>query len=116
MEHVTAQVWVLMIRNCRMYLRNPELMAAKLVTYVGMGAFMGEQPLKSPCSMQHKITLCSTALVERMRHDYCMVAKAGQGSRAARKLFSSPRYSERPPKTYPKSGNPGPLLSVKQLR
>lgn len=36
------QVWVLAIRNCRMYLRNPELMLAKLFTYIFMGAFMGE--------------------------------------------------------------------------
>lgn len=78
-----AQVWVLMIRNCRMYLRNPELMAAKLVTYVGMGAFMGKQPQKSPCSMQQKMILRSTALIEGMWHYYYMVARAAEGSRAA---------------------------------
>ena len=41
-----AQVWVLAIRNCRMYIRNPELLGAKLVTYICMGAFMGAPPLQ----------------------------------------------------------------------
>ena len=35
------QVRVLAVRNCRWYLRNPELMLAKLFTYIFMGAFMG---------------------------------------------------------------------------
>ena len=32
---------MLAVRNCRWYLRNPELMLAKLFTYIFMGAFMG---------------------------------------------------------------------------
>ena len=36
-----SQVRVLAVRNCRWYLRNPELMLAKLFTYIFMGAFMG---------------------------------------------------------------------------
>lgn len=40
-----SQVWVLAIRNCRMYIRNPELLGAKLVTYICMGAFMGMPPI-----------------------------------------------------------------------
>ena len=47
-----AQVWVLAIRNCRMYIRNPELLGAKLVTYICMGAFMGA-PLR-PCLPKHQ--------------------------------------------------------------
>lgn len=35
------QVWVLSIRNVQFYLRNPELMLAKLFTYIFMGGFMG---------------------------------------------------------------------------
>ena len=30
-----------------MYLRNPELLGAKLVTYICMGAFMGARPSHS---------------------------------------------------------------------
>ena len=36
-----SQVRVLAVRNCRWYLRNPELMLAKLFTYIFMGGFMG---------------------------------------------------------------------------
>ena len=32
---------MLAVRNCRWYLRNPELMLAKLFTYIFMGGFMG---------------------------------------------------------------------------
>lgn len=39
------QVWVLAIRNVKFYLRNPELMLAKLFTYIFMGGFMGACPL-----------------------------------------------------------------------
>ncbi len=39
------QVWVLAIRNCQFYARNPELMLAKLFTYIFMGGFMGAQPV-----------------------------------------------------------------------
>ena len=52
LEPMLAQVWVLAIRNCRMYIRNPELMGAKLVTYICMGAFMGAQPSHS--LVQHR--------------------------------------------------------------
>lgn len=42
------QVWVLVIRNCRMYMRNQELMLAKLFTYIFMGSYMGESPAEAP--------------------------------------------------------------------
>ncbi|EIE18763.1 hypothetical protein COCSUDRAFT_45222 [Coccomyxa subellipsoidea C-169] len=42
------QVWVLAIRNCQFYARNPELMLAKLFTYIFMGGFMGLMYLRLP--------------------------------------------------------------------
>jgi hypothetical protein len=36
-------VWVLAVRNVKFYMRNPELMLAKLFTYIFMGGFMGER-------------------------------------------------------------------------
>ena len=39
-----SQVWVLIIRNMRFYMRNPELLLAKLFTYIFMGGFMGALP------------------------------------------------------------------------
>ncbi|KAK9905029.1 hypothetical protein WJX75_008206 [Coccomyxa subellipsoidea] len=42
------QVWVLAIRNVQFYLRNPELMLAKLFTYIFMGGFMGLMYLRLP--------------------------------------------------------------------
>ncbi|CAL8464402.1 g3937 [Coccomyxa elongata] len=42
------QVWVLSIRNVQFYLRNPELMLAKLFTYIFMGGFMGLMYLRLP--------------------------------------------------------------------
>lgn len=42
------QVRVLVIRNCRMYMRNQELMLAKLFTYIFMGGYMGGSPAEAP--------------------------------------------------------------------
>ena len=42
---VGSQVWVLIVRNMRFYMRNPELLLAKLFTYIFMGGFMGARPV-----------------------------------------------------------------------
>lgn len=66
MWHV-LQVRVLAVRNCRWYLRNPELLLAKLFTYIFMGGFMGVLLLSPaflnlPCFVLQTWVCCSGTL------------------------------------------------------
>jgi hypothetical protein len=54
-----TQVRVLCVRNVRFYTRNPELLLAKLFTYIFMGGFMGARapflPLQAECLTPHDV-------------------------------------------------------------
>lgn len=75
------QVWVLAIRNVQFYLRNPELMLAKLFTYIFMGGFMGAQQTQRPGQdrgqfrRMHK-ELCPLSAMRKPSEVCCAVASA----------------------------------------
>ncbi len=48
MPTARAQVRVLAVRQVRFYLRNPDLVLAKLFTYIFMGCFMGARTRAAP--------------------------------------------------------------------
>ena len=62
---------MLAVRNCRWYLRNPELMLAKLFTYIFMGAFMGA-PLLMLLFMAGSSRIC-----RKLCLGFCMMCEGG---------------------------------------
>ena len=52
---------MLAVRTVRFYVRNPELVLAKLFTYIFMGCFMGAH---AACCRGHSLLLCEETAAE----------------------------------------------------
>ena len=65
---VGGQVRVLAVRTVRFYIRNPELVLAKLFTYIFMGCFMGAP---AACCCGHLRTALGGAQLQRATQPVC---------------------------------------------
>ena len=91
-----AQIRVLAVRQVRFYLRNPDLVLAKLFTYIFMGCFMGARAAGAPpraarCGRREQAVVrqperwvtCTAALVSWVAARGCPAASCACHGRCA---------------------------------